>query len=227
MRTEEIKIYRFEELKKESQKRAIERYKDADIFLDFFVGDWEHQISEIGFIDPKIRYSLGYCQGDGASFTFDTTQINNFNFSNSYFSKIRKVINKFYIDINNLDFLDREQKKEIYADLLATEIPCNVGFHRYSHHKTVSCNAVEFHDYNFYTDEEELTQFYFQHKILMDFIDNFQNDIEREFTFLIQKIGKEIEISGYAEIEYQNSDGYIQEMIIRNDYEFLESGEIY
>ena len=73
MRTIEIKLYKFEELSEEAQAKAIEtecdaNHKDPDL-LHFFSEDCELQISEDGFEDPKVNYSLSCSQGDGFSFS--------------------------------------------------------------------------------------------------------------------------------------------------------------
>jgi hypothetical protein len=51
----------------------------------------------------------------------------------------------------------------------------------------------------------------------------FQEYLERR----IEEISKELEKTGYAEIEYQNSEEAITETIVANDFEFLENGKRY
>jgi len=71
MRTIRTKIYSFNELSNEAQQKAIEKYRNgSEIYLDFFNDAAIEQINNSGFYDDvKLQYSLGYCQGDGLSFS--------------------------------------------------------------------------------------------------------------------------------------------------------------
>jgi len=95
---EEIKInvYAFAELKPEAQKTAIEHYREnQDIHLDFYDDDAQEQIKAAGFIEqhgdgkPEFNYSLGYCQGDGASFTVKSLSLR-------AFCKAHRLSNKYH-----------------------------------------------------------------------------------------------------------------------------------
>jgi len=41
----------------------------SEFAIEAEVGFWQDLLASIGFEDAEINYSLGYCQGDGASFT--------------------------------------------------------------------------------------------------------------------------------------------------------------
>ena len=77
MRTEEIKIYTFEELSEKAKQKAIEGYRkslDCDFSLesDFITENMEEIILEKTcntIQDLKIYWSLNHAQGDGVSFT--------------------------------------------------------------------------------------------------------------------------------------------------------------
>lgn len=73
MKVKTVNLYQFEELSEEQQKRCIEKHRDIndDITCDLINFDDIHRLKlvEQGFLNPKISYSLSYCQGDGASFT--------------------------------------------------------------------------------------------------------------------------------------------------------------
>ena len=69
-------IYRFDELSEEAQARAISDYREN--MEHYFLGeDMMERLSElltehnIYGVDTQVRYSLGYSQGDGASFIGD------------------------------------------------------------------------------------------------------------------------------------------------------------
>lgn len=76
MKTVSINLYSFSELSKESQERALDKYRNInDISVDHYSGDYirekEEELAKAGFKNATILYSGFYSQGDGASFTAD------------------------------------------------------------------------------------------------------------------------------------------------------------
>lgn len=74
--TTEHTVYTFDELSKEAQQKAIEDYREGMGFplLEEDMTDQLHTLLKkngITPVDVQVRYSLGYSQGDGASFTGD------------------------------------------------------------------------------------------------------------------------------------------------------------
>lgn len=73
MKEKTINLYTFEELTEDQQAEVIEKNRDyySDTTCNLIEYDEAHvmKLEEQGFINPKISYSLNYCQGDGASFT--------------------------------------------------------------------------------------------------------------------------------------------------------------
>lgn len=73
---EEEKRYKFSELSKEAQKKAIEDWRDAGHAFDdsdahFLTEQFERDLEEKGFSGSRkqwVYWSLGYCQGDGVCF---------------------------------------------------------------------------------------------------------------------------------------------------------------
>jgi hypothetical protein len=64
----------FDELSDDIKEKVIDNFredKNEYLNLDFFKEDCVYQLEEFGFVNPKIQYSLGYCQGDGLSFEAD------------------------------------------------------------------------------------------------------------------------------------------------------------
>ena len=89
MRTEiqEIKIYNFNELNKDIQKKLIEKeieYQNTAYIEDCLYYDMEEKAQELlnkyfknnNAILKNIYYSLSYCQGDGAMFEFELNYYN-------------------------------------------------------------------------------------------------------------------------------------------------------
>lgn len=71
MQTITVDLFKFDELSDEAKKVAIEWFRgivNEDMSLLGFTDDCERQAAEAGFDNAKVRYSLGYSQGDGVSF---------------------------------------------------------------------------------------------------------------------------------------------------------------
>ena len=58
-------------------------------------------------------------------------------------------------------------------------------------------------------------------------IENIVSQVETKIQDLYMDLCKDLEKQGYLEIEYQNSDEYITENLISNEYEFTENGNIF
>ena len=235
MREEIIKIYQFNELSESAQKLAIEKmsqleYKSLD--LEFWSENWEEMIkTDFNFNDVKIHYSLGYCQGDGASLEFSNTQISELKFTDKRMASIRDSIWDFINHIYSIESLSKGNIKCIMEDLRDTTICTykNSYGNHYSHNRTIESEVINFSDYDFYkyraTEDMEISEE--TQKMLLHYIDIFCENIEYQVTEFLQNIGKELERSGYEEIEYRTGEEYTKENIISNEYEFTENGEIY
>ena len=71
MKTKTINLYQFHELTDEQQAKVLDKYRDwNDDIFESYVNDECNtlEITESGFNNPKIHYSLSYSQGDGACF---------------------------------------------------------------------------------------------------------------------------------------------------------------
>ena len=74
MRIIETQVYTFDELSDDAKEKAIEKFRDNEykhLDLDYFAEDCIYQLEKLGFVNPQVQYSLGYCQGDGLSFEAD------------------------------------------------------------------------------------------------------------------------------------------------------------
>ena len=72
MRNVNINICNLDELPVSVQAKVIDRYRDMLTALldDDLKGDMEWKLNNyVGGLDFELSYSLGYCQGDGVSFT--------------------------------------------------------------------------------------------------------------------------------------------------------------
>lgn len=82
MRTAQTKVYSFEELSKEAQKKAVDYFRETNdfFFLEDCMNERLHKLlqenkikddndtSEAGTKPTQVFYSLSYSQGDGAMF---------------------------------------------------------------------------------------------------------------------------------------------------------------
>ena len=72
MRKVEYEILTFEELLEESKQVAIQEKRDEGTWEEWDSSDleemWQEELTSYGWKNPKIRFSLSYCQGDGVSF---------------------------------------------------------------------------------------------------------------------------------------------------------------
>ena len=66
-----LNLYNINELSNESKQYAIEQYQKTNDYVDlyFFKEDVTEQLKELGWNNIELQYSLGYCQGDGLSFS--------------------------------------------------------------------------------------------------------------------------------------------------------------
>ena len=72
MKTISVNLYEFDELAPDIQKKVLEKYRDINTdhdWAEFLVEEFKIKLEAEGYRDPKITWS-GFCsQGDGASFT--------------------------------------------------------------------------------------------------------------------------------------------------------------
>ena len=72
MRKINVDVCEFNELSQYVQSKVIDRYRNelSDLLNDDLKMDMEWKLnSYVGGLDFELSYSLGYCQGDGVSFT--------------------------------------------------------------------------------------------------------------------------------------------------------------
>lgn len=73
MQTKTYNVYKFHELTKEQQQKAIDNLRDTNVDYDgwheFTIEDETARLNLLGYEDVKISYSGFWSQGNGASFT--------------------------------------------------------------------------------------------------------------------------------------------------------------
>lgn len=215
MREETIKIYKFEELSKEAQEVAIEKWRnsmDWGIESQQITENFEYRLQELNYPTQDISWSLSYCQGDGVAF-YGTIGIDNM----------------IHITERLLEGGDKELFDKIVKEgyTINARIYRNSYGHRYSHWNTMVVE-VDGDDIDIIVEgmfdveygDEEYGEYY-------DKVESLFTTIESVISDDIQKVSKELEKDGYSEIEYYESDECIIELLTINDYEFTEDGIMY
>ena len=206
MRTEEIKIYKFEELGEEAKKIAREWYKECmsndfrveseiitEILTETATDEMHNMIKDI-----NIAWSLSNCQGDGVSFT-------------------GKIITE-----NITSFL----KLCLGRDLLASEVEVAnfvdyIEFTRDRYEIYVHKNTVKV------TLEVDVTEYEYKNHYKKDEINNILDKFEEAIESKRIEVCNKLESQGYSEIEYIYSDDSVDDNIICNEYEFYGDGTKY
>lgn len=201
MKTINITLYKFEELSKEAQQKAIE--DNYDINTDF---DWYSFIiedlteNENIFEDIKIYFSGFYSQGDGAMFEYNG---------------INKDIFETFLN-QEYKHLTEYKRMLIFDNINITAKGKQIGpyYHENSceHYLDIDLNQ----SYNYY-----------KHSNIVLLIE----EIEENFESYLIDLYKTKCIEIYKELnntyDYLQSDESIKETLIANDYDFIENGEIY
>lgn len=203
----EYKVFDFEELSKEAKEEATNivtnDIRENDRLPDFFTSDIREDIKEFYGLDidtKNINYSLGYCQGDGASFigNFDIMELINNEKTKKYFtytSKQRKYIKLLY-DWGIFDNIELERTTT-----------------HYYHEFTVRANISI--DYSIIRNEATQKR-----------VEALATTIENDFTRLKSDICGHIEKNGYSyfyDVDEDDIKGYIE----ANETKFFENGKIF
>ena len=201
MRTETIKIYKFEELSNEAQEKAIEKFYDLNIYEGWWDSVYEmYMQDETGFDIDKIYFSGFHSQGDGAMFggspNKDILHFITPNYRNEAYQKDWSKVIKL---IKNGDI-------NIYGSFKQ--------YGHYYHSKSYSDNL----------DSEMTNDWYGKnYSNIEDICEDILEEIREHYENICNKIYHSLE----QEHEYYTSKEAIEESIIANEYDFTESGEQY
>lgn len=206
MKTIELKIYSFDELSHEAKEKAIQQYRENNI--EFF---WLDEIFE------SLQSLFSSCYN-----------INVFDYHLDVSNSRLKV--KFsYDEIAN--FTGKRALAWIENNLL-----CNIRYKhgiRYIKKRIWKSDCVKNPqklDGAFINLAGKIKECPFTGYCTDDdFLSRLLDDIKSGSTLkeAFEALASEYQKILNAEIDFQNSDEYISDYLIQNDYEFLESGEIY
>lgn len=201
MRNLEFKVYYFEELSEQAKKKAIEDFRRRGTWEQ-----WDNDVLSEYFKERLMEYGF-----------YDDVQIE---FSLGYCQGDGVA---FYGEIDFSVWLENHQdhftKKELkrlewlnYEFGIGLSTTRNSYGYHYSHYNTMDIN-VACDGYIGLRDS--------------DLLDEVLNEVEELLKDEVVELSHEFERIGYEEIEYKNSDEYIIESIIVNEYEFMEDGSMF
>jgi hypothetical protein len=216
MRTIEVKLYQFNELSDKAKEKARDWFREGSEFdgtfepaetaaklLGITFADREVKLmSNKTRIEPDIRYSGFSSQGDGASF------VGRYEYRKGSFKAMAKefpapkefsAANKSNANLQGIAAgLADLQKKHGY------KITANIeqNDHRYFHSRTMSAD-VSIGDEELHYDNELTVSV---RELLRDFAEWIYRSLEEQYN-------------------YEQSDEYVDDCIIANEYEFTEDGK--
>lgn len=136
MREVTQKVYSIKELEAKAKEKALDKLRELGIsIVDHVIEDWVEILTEFGFSETKIAYSVSWSQGDGASFTSDKWQ---------YPKGIKETIAKEY---PNHEFLNEVAVRvvKLFRDTAYMGLfeVTRDGYSHYVHENTVT---TDYHD---------------------------------------------------------------------------------
>lgn len=201
----EINIYKFEELKEETQNKIIKDFKDQLINQNFnnFSDEIKlHLKDNYKLYDLEVDYSLNYCQGDGICFYNNRYNLLSYEVLKNKDIKNANIFEKYIIENNLINDKLLDYLCEGY----------NLGI--FKRNINYSYASTCFIDYEYYYNDDEK-------EAINKYIDSLVNILYKLYI----NICEELEKIGYS--NYDVADQEVKEYIEDNEFEFLENGEIY
>ena len=208
----EIKVFSFTELTEGAKKRAVEQFRgkysdrlfdevDCEILSEWFT----ERLSELGYEDMGVFWSLSHCQCDGMRFEGELSQEN-----------LIEIAKRLMTDEELELFNEFIHNFSIWGKVEGTT-------HHYYHYNTMRLTIEsDFDDMSKEEYEEEYDdEFYELFKVLLE---DFYKDIKED----IKETSKRLEREGYEHIEYHSTDEYIIDLLENNEHiEFYEDGTVF
>lgn len=196
----EFKIYTYDELTKKAKE-------NVRLFLlslrqpEFFVENVVNELTNgYGLINPHVEFSLSYSQGDGL---------------NIYGDFCLYEIKDLLIALNEFDFTQKEWRTlEFYYDCILKDVEVPQNTTRYAY--DFSSRIDIYNNWVWYLKRDRIRNI--NHNLIL----KFENIVKNAFSTL----NSHYENEGYNYF-YDISDDEIIELCCINQYEFLESGELW
>jgi hypothetical protein len=165
MKTETINVYKFSELSEKVQAKVIERRQErnaSDFESSNLTDQFDEIITEKGYTDMILRWSLGWCQGDGVAF----------------YGKLNRdnliTIGKRVLD--SIDFM----RLPGYLDIYDVEAKISGEHNHYHHWNSMEVDIYANEDYHNDEDREFFVSF-----------DRLVQDDVKTISIQLEKIGYE------------------------------------
>lgn len=220
MRTEEIKIFKFEELEDSAKEKARSWYREGGLDYPW----WDHNYESFetlceffgielsrkrGGKSPEIYFNGFYCQGSGSSFDGSVDM-------KKMFACIETGSWKEEFPTLELRFMDLKDKNErrIRKAIMDGLIDCSAGISCSNRETSVRANLDwDTTDCSGMKDRSN--------------IDSYLEAFEEYLQDVADELNNHLFRSLEKEYEWLNSDEQVDESIISNEYEFTEDGERY
>lgn len=217
MRTHKIKLYSFEELNEKAKKTAIENwrlnddlYHEGEMLSEIF----KQRLSDLGYEDMSVEFSLSYSQGDGVAFYGEVSDVDKLA-KRLLNEKDYKLFNAWGEELDiSFDIADINPRYS-HSNTMSLEI-------NHEHVEDIAVSALGYEDEED-DDYENNVDFIGLTEKLQSFINTFFEAVEED----IQDIAGQFEIDGYAHFEEVQSDENISELLVINEYEFTEDGKMF
>ena len=207
MKTIQLELFTFDELSDDAKQVAINDHREiANSHLDDEVSYWQNgALTGTGFVIDEISFSGFYSQGDGASFTgyYDSSQID-VDWLKGFSLKAYELMAR-----NDSIF----GASGLTSDNVITADVKRTGRH-YCHENTVSVENIEINGRAWGDDEGDKINAAFE--AIENYLDSLKDDLCHFIYSNLQ-----------SEYEHQNSDEYISEILVINEYYFTADGAIY
>lgn len=236
-------VYSIKELSPEVRKRVLDKWRYViwdQNDSDFLTDEFKEILSERGFSNPEVCWSLSSSQGDGVAFwgSIDPTDFFKWIFSGEkkakpFVKEAKKFVflqdvvgitvmhesrychwNSMYAEIEftgrEIDFVPEEMRRQVESWKSRRDDLPRRGPKEWRPGTGIP------RDIQNLIDEAE-TKF----KIAEATIGNFQKFVDE----WVKDTSRELEKMGYAEMDYRQSDENIIDFLEENEYEFDEDGE--
>jgi len=201
----QIEAFKYEELADEVKDKITPELLEDVVNMDLKDEKiaFESYLEQIGFIEPTLNYSLNYCQGDGASFTFQGVDV----------EKLENTL----IMCQGTDFRHYQHIKRVlglvHCDLVLINPSANSFRNRYCHTYTIDLEG--FID-NHILDQSNGS---FIEDLVNTFIDYFLKP-------LYLSLCREFEKIGYSIVDLGCDYDYAQDFCKANNFLFLKDGTL-
>lgn len=208
--TKEIKIYNFRELPEKIKNKVIEDWRNTEDY-SFFLEDDEKDLrrnleTDYFLTDVKIYYDLSRCQGSGACFDFNVSGCTAMNFLlrvlTHYGKKDEYFPKLFKLYESGLLELSFKTVTNSYADHYCHKYTRNIDMVIYTYFEDDTSVKVHNTEALCFSAKKIIENWYLEQ------CDILHSGLESSYI-------------------YYQSDECIEEIILANDYEFLEDGTIY